>query len=638
VVELLPGDWTVGVTAWKGEARAAVGSAAVTVKPGETAEATVVLLPYAGEGAARGTLSYAVDFPPWFEGGTLALADPEGVAAVETVDLLEEGRDAGTLDLDPGSYLLRIRMTAGGLAAGRTEALHIYPGMTTLADYAFTEADLALPAKASIADSRINGSLYDPLEQTITVTLGEGETFNKVYNAGIDVSSWFMNDLAGRGLAAKISKTIIKNGTKVDITISGVAAKELGEEPLGIAIPAGYLTNGTGVRTVESAGAVIGISGPAAPPQDATPIGTAAELASIGADGGLPLSGSYYLTGDIDLSSYAQWSPIGKYQGYDLNYTYDPFTGVLDGQGHKITGLKLPNAPPTWVTSAGPGSPTKQHSALFTYISGAYIKNLAIELAPDYAMTIPGASYHEFRIAALAGFVDGGENGTVIAGVAVTAPIKLVYNASYYDSQLQIGGLFAYSNSNHSNKPIIVTACRAEVDFDVTSKAATWAGGLGGISLVPDVSIMLSQVSGRITAVTPETIYPLTDHNYGGLNQYYGGFICRFGGGKLTSNTTAVDITATNILPYKDTQASSLPDGIPPTNPRIRMGGFGAWVENSTVQDCFASGNITYTINTLGDPPYEEYVDNFIGYKEYKVTIISPSAGSGTINRSIVEY
>ena len=41
------------------------------------------------------------------------------------------------------------------------------------------------------------------------------------------------------------------------------------------------------------------------------PISTVADLQKIGNDIAYPLSGSYYLTNDIDLSGVADWVPIG---------------------------------------------------------------------------------------------------------------------------------------------------------------------------------------------------------------------------------------------------------------------------------------------------------------------------------------
>jgi hypothetical protein len=44
-------------------------------------------------------------------------------------------------DLDAGYYLLNIRLEKGEKSAGRTEVVHIYDGLITAADFAFTDAD-----------------------------------------------------------------------------------------------------------------------------------------------------------------------------------------------------------------------------------------------------------------------------------------------------------------------------------------------------------------------------------------------------------------------------------------------------------------------------------------------------------------
>lgn len=60
------------------------------------------------------------------------------------------------------------------------------------------------------------------------------------------------------------------------------------------------------------------------------------------------LYGWYVLENDIDLSSFRQWDPIGN---YDSSYEYadaewwsNAFHGRIDGNGHKITGLKITSA------------------------------------------------------------------------------------------------------------------------------------------------------------------------------------------------------------------------------------------------------------------------------------------------------
>ena len=50
------------------------------------------------------------------------------------------------------------------------------------------------------------------------------------------------------------------------------------------------------------------------------------------------LSGKYILTNDIDLSGYAEWTPIGT--------AASPFTGVLDGNGNTVKGVKVVSGSP----------------------------------------------------------------------------------------------------------------------------------------------------------------------------------------------------------------------------------------------------------------------------------------------------
>jgi hypothetical protein len=66
-----------------------------------------------------------------------------------------------------------------------------------------------------------------------------------------------------------------------------------------------------------------------APVEGSTPISNRAELEAIANN----LSGSYYLTTDIDLSE-REWVPIGG--------TYEkPFSGIFDGQGHIVKGISI---------------------------------------------------------------------------------------------------------------------------------------------------------------------------------------------------------------------------------------------------------------------------------------------------------
>ncbi len=86
-------------------------------------------------------------------------------------------------------------------------------------------------------------------------------------------------------------------------------------------------------------------------------IDTASELRKIGNDADYPVTGSYKLTADIDLSG-TTWTVIPGY-----------FSGVFDGNGHKITGMTTGSPDAPYTSTSGWG--------IFTELSGT-VKNLKL--------------------------------------------------------------------------------------------------------------------------------------------------------------------------------------------------------------------------------------------------------------------
>ena len=91
------------------------------------------------------------------------------------------------------------------------------------------------------------------------------------------------------------------------------------------------------------------------------------------------LSGWYILKNDIDLSTISNWQPIGA---YDSTYEFAnaewwqlAFRGVLDGNGHALTGLKITN--------------TTFTAGFFGTVCNAEIKDLILQ---DYDINIEASS------------------------------------------------------------------------------------------------------------------------------------------------------------------------------------------------------------------------------------------------------
>ena len=91
-------------------------------------------------------------------------------------------------------------------------------------------------------------------------------------------------------------------------------------------------------------------------------IKTGADLAAMGED----LDGYYILGSDVNLG-WTDWEPVG-------NEWDGPFTGVLDGQGHTITGLAVNRT-------------DLKYAGLFGYLEGT-VQNLTLE-----QVTVTGARF-----------------------------------------------------------------------------------------------------------------------------------------------------------------------------------------------------------------------------------------------------
>jgi hypothetical protein len=149
-LELGEGSWTITVTASTGAEGAYAdvgrGSATVAVVRRETVAADISITPLV-ESGKEGVFSYSITIPA-VESATLSLTNMDTNTAVNNtpIDLKTaavDGAASDTLALDAGCYLMNIQLeqTAGGKTAGRTEAVHIYDGLTTTADYVFVNSD-----------------------------------------------------------------------------------------------------------------------------------------------------------------------------------------------------------------------------------------------------------------------------------------------------------------------------------------------------------------------------------------------------------------------------------------------------------------------------------------------------------------
>ena len=204
-------------------------------------------------------------------------------------------------------------------------------------------------------------------------------------------------------------------------------------------------------------------------------IGSGAELAWLANAVNNASSGTKFyvvLTDDIDLGN-QPWTPIGK--------DFHEFSGVFDGKGHVVEGLKVSN-----VADAG----------LFGVANGAAIKNLVVRgsvtgtgnaagilaKAKNEACTIENCG-NEAAVTVTKS--SGGYAGGILGSTSTDVQIARCYNRSAVTStgstySSRAGGIVGYINGNGDAK---VNTCYNTGNITSDSYAAGVFAGFGGYNL-----------------------------------------------------------------------------------------------------------------------------------------------------------
>ncbi|WP_455638435.1 InlB B-repeat-containing protein [Parabacteroides sp.] len=171
-------------------------------------------------------------------------------------------------------------------------------------------------------------------------------------------------------------------------------------------------------------------------------------------------SGIYFkLTSDIDLGGH-DWKPIGNFD--------NPFSGIFDGDGHTLNGLKVEVSAGNKAVCAG----------LFGYVTDGTLQNLGVSLASGgikaNAITLGTVAY--------AGGIVGGikqDKGTaIIRNCYVTGDGTV--EATSEQSDASAGGIAGYAL--YVTNIISLTHCYATVGMEVTAGTYddAFAGGIAG--------------------------------------------------------------------------------------------------------------------------------------------------------------
>ena len=218
-------------------------------------------------------------------------------------------------------------------------------------------------------------------------------------------------------------------------------------------------------------------------------IGSGAELAWLANAVNNASSGTKFyvvLTDDIDLGN-QPWTPIGK--------DFHEFSGVFDGGGHVVEGLKVSNA-----ADAG----------LFGVAKGAAIKNLVVRgsvtgtdnaagilaKAKSEACTIENCGNEAAVTVAKSG---GGYAGGILGNAVAAIYVARCYNSGIVtstgnNSYSRAGGIVGYMSGSGTAK---VNTCYNTGNITSDSYAAGVFAGYGGYSLTVSSCYNTGKISGK---------------------------------------------------------------------------------------------------------------------------------------------
>ncbi|MDR3341283.1 MAG: hypothetical protein LBT14_00570, partial [Treponema sp.] len=189
-LDLAVGTWTLGVTGYatfnSAEYAAAYGErTGIIVENGITIDVAVTIRPIAVNtvGAAKGIFTYTIDFPSTGISDAKIDLTPVGTGTAQSIDILAARGVETSVEVVPGYYDVFITMqNSAGKTAGAYTAAHIYPGLETKAEYAFTEVDFVsevyLAGTVSNGDAGMTIKAYSDAARITPLTIGTVDNAN----------------------------------------------------------------------------------------------------------------------------------------------------------------------------------------------------------------------------------------------------------------------------------------------------------------------------------------------------------------------------------------------------------------------------------------------------------------------------
>ena len=300
-----------------------------------------------------------------------------------------------------------------------------------------------------------------------------------------------------------------------------------------------------------------------------TPIGSMAELQGIGTTSG-PLSGIYCLTGDLDASTFGNFTPIGTGQ-------LSAFTGTFDGQGHTISNLTV-------------NHPGEEGVGLFGYIGhGGLVKNIGLEdvLVVGGLDTggLAGFTADAYGIPGTVGAVEnayttGSVTGTADVGGLVgwnTGTITASHSTASVTGGTYVGGLVGMNQGCCSGKGGVITSSYG------TGSVGGSGDSHGGLAGSNSGTITGSHSTGSVSG----------GNNTGGLVGSSVGTIISSSSGAAARVTGTGSDTGGLVGYMSGGTISSCSSGATVTGVERGTGGLVGFVYYAAVTGSHATGNVT---------------------------------------------
>ena len=232
---------------------------------------------------------------------------------------------------------------------------------------------------------------------------------------------------------------------------------------------------------------------------------TAADLAQLATDvnGGNNMSGkTVLLMNDIDLSGYPNWTPIGTFNPNSPQANC-PFSGVFDGQGYSITGLKM--------------SGNEDARGLFGYtysgaIRNVVIRNPEIEGKDQVGALVGYQAYSNQGIkncAVIGGKIQGRSHVGGLVGYMEESPIQNCY------STCEVVAMDFYAGGIVGDHRVVASIRNCYATGNISG---TYSGGIVGVAQDVKRCVALGQtVTGKSSNRVTDSVRISDVYAWGGM-------------------------------------------------------------------------------------------------------------------------